>query len=105
MTGRKYPYGNQLKEALDTLPPAVDVRICDQADKAGLEGHGPHALEVELVRKRDTSAKAAWAHLVSLTSLNVPPVLTCFLPTSVFCHLAGVSPSREACRASKGLTP
>jgi len=35
VTGRKYPYGNQLKEALDTLPPVVEVQICDQEGEEG----------------------------------------------------------------------
>lgn len=67
VTGRKYPYGNQLKEALDTLPPAVEVQICgfEGGQEGDHEGRERHAVELKLVRKEAPSAKASWAHLVS----------------------------------------
>ncbi|CAI5470957.1 unnamed protein product [Closterium sp. Yama58-4] len=47
LTGRKYPFGNQIKEALESLPPSVDVTIAE-----GEKGNysGKHEFRISLKR-------------------------------------------------------
>lgn len=34
-TGRNYPFGNQIKESLSSLPPKIDIQIEDAGNKQG----------------------------------------------------------------------
>ncbi|GJP53633.1 hypothetical protein CLOM_g12786 [Closterium sp. NIES-68] len=47
LTGRKYPFGNQIKEALDALPPSVEVTI---AEAEGGNHPGRHEFRINLTR-------------------------------------------------------
>ena len=61
LTGRKYPFGNQLKEALTSLPPKVNLRIETEEDKR----IGKSKLIISLTRvSESTSRKRHYADLV-----------------------------------------
>ncbi|EFJ14665.1 hypothetical protein SELMODRAFT_119598 [Selaginella moellendorffii] len=61
ITGRKYPFGNQVKEALDKLPPRIDMKLIETRRNTS----GNHELTLILTRPGKTTASICnVAHLV-----------------------------------------
>ncbi|XP_024533051.1 ATP-dependent DNA helicase MER3 homolog [Selaginella moellendorffii] len=61
ITGRKYPFGNQVKEALDKLPPRIDMKLIETRRNTS----GNHELTLILTRPGKTTASMCnVAHLV-----------------------------------------
>ena len=70
VTGRKYPFGNHIKESLLSLPPKVELKV----EETGLRGQGKMKLLVTLTRLSQTfqSTKRHYADMVrySITALH-----------------------------------
>jgi ATP-dependent DNA helicase HFM1/MER3 len=65
ITGRRFPYGDQVKESLHLLPPQVDLTIRE----TGLRIGNKNEFTVELTRKTQPKVNSRWhfADLVSVT--------------------------------------
>lgn len=62
VTGRKYPFGNHIKDSLLSLPPKVDVKLAEIESHT----HGKSKLAVTLTRISESgqSAKRHYADMV-----------------------------------------
>lgn len=70
VSGRKYPFGNQLKESLQTLPPKVEMK----AEEMECQGLGKAKVLVTLTRltQPTVSQRRCYADLVHLWLSNQP---------------------------------
>lgn len=70
VSGRKYPFGNQLKESLQTLPPKVEMK----AEEMKFQGLGKAKVLVTLTRltQPTISKRRCYADLVHLWLTNQP---------------------------------
>ena len=68
LTGRKYPFGNHVKESLDALPPTVDIKLLNTS----YSRQGIH-YTIQLIRASPTNqySKKHFADLVSTLFANI----------------------------------